>query len=41
MYVTSLKWREKPGQPVTSCAFFFFHVVCECGETQGLRCTAD
>lgn len=21
MYVISVKWREKPGQPVTSCAF--------------------
>lgn len=40
MYVISLKWREKPGQPVTSCAFFFCSDVCECGETQGLMHTA-
>lgn len=29
MYVTSLKWREKPGQPIIICPFFYV-------ETQGV-----
>lgn len=27
MYVISLKWREKPGRPVTSCAYFLMLFV--------------
>lgn len=39
MYVISLKWRES--QANLSPVVLFYDVICECGETQGLQCTAD